>query len=352
MSVETWPFLPNSQLIDVCEWRTDIIKTQTTEQRICTREMPRRSFVVTSVLTHWQVEIARAIARRATSWLVPDWIGMYRMDAAVTGAPCTLPDGKAMLIAANADYEVVDVASGALGTVSGDWRDVRIVPLVAGRVTGAFEFSKRPGGYASCVANFEMVAPRTVQYDDSLYPKYQGLSVVTDCNRVGSGTSSDGILWPENVIDNALGRPAVIRTRQYANVAFSQRWHEFESDRIAAVRAWAFSRRGSWLPFWLPGGGDLRVTASAGLTLEVAHHTPGETLVWLRAGEAGVVRRIAAASKIASGWSLTLDGTTAIGKITDASYLRKVRFDADRLELQYAAGAGMSLEVPCVEVKE
>lgn len=351
MSLQTWPFLPTSQLVEVLEWQTDIIKTQTREQRICTRAAPRRTFSIASVVRWPQAELARDIVRRATAWQAPDWPQMVSLGAATTGSPCALPDGPVMIITGHAAYSLSTVAGGVLGVVSPAVGPCRVVPLVQARLTGAMEISKRPGGFASLTAEFELIDGQILQDAAGYYPEYAGLPFVNDCNRTSSGgAATEGVLWPENVIDNSFGRPAVIRTRQYANVAFSQRWQEFDRDRIAALRGWIGSRRGCWKPFWLPGSGELHVRQTLAATIEVEHHTPYEHHLVLTIDGARVPFEIRSASDTGRGWSLTLDRAIPSGTISSAAYLRRVRFDADRIEIEYKAGAGASVEIPCLEV--
>ena len=149
---------------------------------------------------------------------------------------------------------------------------------------------------------------------------------------------------------------------------FTMRWHAISPEDVAARRAWICSRYGRWLAFWLPSWQkDLVSAANVGYADTTRVFAPkgtislGRTTFDLEIETTTTVyyRRITAASA-----SPTVDGPahhrpdneqrlrrcripSQFGRI---SYLRCVRFDADRIEFLASARAGVAMTVPCIEV--
>lgn len=339
-----WPFAPRSELIEAISWRTDVLRTKASEQRLCLRDIPRREFSLSHIASQADSALARQLMRGDGDWLLPDWT-QIRSAPAYTGAPVSLPDGPVVIWLDARTNEMTTVTSSTLGTVLTPRSVARIMPVLTARLIDAWQQSRPAGPWAEMSATFETALGPDLAAP--LYPQYAGHDFVNVRNVIGSAAFTESLQWPVETVDNDFGRPKDIRTRDLADVRYAMRWHSLTDAAAADVRSWIYSRRGRWKAFWLPSWAhDMRKLSGDGASLTVDQHDPHETHIAALIGGVLYPRRVASAP----GTSLTLDSALPAGPVERLSYLRLVRFDADRVEFRHAAGAGVAVSVPCVEV--
>jgi hypothetical protein len=377
-----WPFMPVGEVVEVLEWRTDVLRARASEQRFRLRERPRRQWHFKHLFTPEDQSAARAIVRGATSYQVPDWIRVIyagpvsagsSVSLAMTTAGYGLAAGQSVVLFNGiSDYEICNIESVSpsalvLAFVATARAATGIYRVDQAHAAVALDVSRPAGPYQHASISFEAAAVEA--YSASTYAQYRGHDVLPVVPVVGSGSLEEGVEWPLERFDNGSGLIATAAQRALPDDRFMMRWHVFKAADIQALRAWIASRYGRWLAFWqstwerdLVAAADLgasattlRVYAPAGVA------SLGRSAFDLEIQASGAVhyRRVTAVSAgpAVSGrptFDLTIDsalGTdvaaAAFGRL---SFLRCARFDADRIELLHRPGEGLAVSVPCIEV--
>lgn len=376
-----WPFMPVGEVVEVLEWRTDVLRARTSEQRFRLRERPRRTWNFAHLFDAEGQAAARAILRGGSACQVPDWIRSVYVGPVSAGSSVSITMTTAGLgLAAGAsvvlwngllDNEVCTIQSVAptalvLAFVASA-RNATIYRVDAAHAAVDLAISRPAGPLQQADIVFE--SPAVDVYCATTYAQYRGHDVLPVVPRVGSGALDEGLTWPREKFDNETGLIATPAQRDLPDDRFMMRWHVFTQPEIAALRAWIASRYGRWLAFWQSTWqNDLTVAADIGAaatTLRVFAPAGASSLgrsafdLEISAPSALLYRRVTAVSAgpTVSGrptFDLTLD--TALGSAVPAaafgriSYLRCARFAADRLELLHRPGEGLAVSVPCIEV--
>lgn len=376
-----WPFMPVGEIVEVLEWRTDVLRARASEQRFRLRERPRRQWHFKHLFTPENQSSARAIVRGATAYQVPDWIRAVYAGPVAAGAHVSITmttaglglaaGGSVVLWNGLVDYEVCAIESVSptalvLAFVA-TARSATIYRVDQAHAAVALDISRPAGPFRSASISFEAAAVEV--YAASTYAQYRGHDVLPVVPVVGSGSLAEGVEWPFERFDNSSGLIATSAQRDLPDDKFMMRWNVFKVADILALRAWIASRCGRWLAFWqstwerdLVVAADLAASAT---TLRVYAPTGAPSLgrttfdLEIQAPSAVNYRRVTAVSAgPAVGGRPTFDLTldSALGTAVSAaafgriSYLRCARFDADRIELLHRPGEGLAVAVPCIEV--
>lgn len=373
-----WPFQPRGGFIEALEWRTDVMRAKAAEQRIALRTAPRRTFNYNFLMTDSQVASAASLINAADIFNIPDW-GQRAIvtDAAVASITADVSEinlflgSTAILWESDQRYEAVTISgiAGSVITLSDpivlSYTNAIIMPLVSSKLPGGVSISRSAAEVNMLSASFEV-------YDETdiaatTYATYQGYDLMDDDRVVGSGSVNESVSWENSTFDNAAGVVKHIRKRSYFDQTFTMRWHVFTDAAVLALRKWFYARRGKQKVFWASTKAkDLEPASDfSGSTATVYDHVAANVLD--RTGSFDIQiedtsgtlynRRVTAyvAGTPIGGRrtvDLTLDAATAItlGNVSRISYLRLVRFDSDRIEMQFEPSAGVQISVPLIEV--
>jgi uncharacterized protein YegL len=169
---ELWPFPAHGTVTEVLEWRTDVLQSRESEQRLSLRSAPREILTLRHRLDRSGLAQALSMARRgmAQDWVVPLW-----MMAVRSGSDISAADMMIAADAANADYRApgfaIVAANGGpahllqIAAVRPDGLDLAapvgadlIHPIVAparlARLLPPLEVERQRGGRASVTARF------------------------------------------------------------------------------------------------------------------------------------------------------------------------------------------------------
>ncbi len=378
-----WPFRPVGEVVEVLEWRTDVLRARAGEQRHRLRERPRRQWHFNHEFTAEEQSAARAIVRGASSFLVMDWVRVVYVGAVTAGSSVSLAMATAgyglaagqsvVLWNGMTDYEVCTVESVApaalvLAFVATPRAATRIYRLDVAHLAVELSITRPTGPTQYASISFE--SPGVDVPAATAYAQYRGHDVLPMVPVAGGGLP-ESLNWPIEVFDNETGRVSTTRGRDLVDDKFMMRWlyRAAEDAEIQALRAWVASRCGRWLAFWesswqkdLVAAADigaaatvLRVFAPAGVsslgrsTFDLEIVAGGN--VWYRR-----VTAVSAGPAVGGRptFDLTLDSALGVAVSTAAfgriSFLRCARFAADRIELLHRPGEGLSVAVPCIEV--
>lgn len=378
--MRVWPFKARAEMIETLEWRSDVIRAKSEEQRIALRDAPRRDFNLQHLLDHPMYAAARALIRVAEELTVPDWTQSVKVGAVNAGTSVSVSfdtagldysaGSDAIIWADWDDWELVEIESAdstgvVIAEVLTSRPDVRLIPTVVGMAFEGMSADRPAGRYIP--SSVRISVTQTENIAASSYPQYRGHDVMTVCPVVSDGAFGESVVWPAEVIDSGLGLQVWLQERSIPDESFMIRWHEFDRAGIRSLREWLHSRYGRQKAFWASTWAtDFLLAASIGASdtsIQVFRYQlfgdlPREDFdIEVVIDGVRYYRRVT--SVIDGGtvegkatWHLAIDSALGVSA-TEAdriSYLRCARFDADRVELLHRAGEGMAVSVPCVEV--
>ncbi len=380
--ISVWPFIPVGDTVETLSWLTEVIQTKASEQRIQLRQVPRRQFDFSHALLNKDVVAAASLVSASDEFYIPDWTtGQIGSVLLIAGTNLTVAMDTTDLwiglgshvgwLKPNGLWEVTMVtdhtpSSITLANVSESVSSASLWIFDRAVSREGVSFDTRPGGLTRATVSFETAL--TLDGGHSEYPQYRGHDVLTDTPVVGSGSLKSSGAWDYDDIDNSLGAPTLLRNRKTHDRVFSMRWHYFSKGDIKRNRKWIFSRIGKLKAFWLPSfQNDMKASVGitdSGTTLSV--FAPEKSIDFGRQtfdieiyGLSLYRRRVLAVAhgSLVGGMrtlNLLLDsslGTThSTSQIGRISFLRCVRFNADRIEFSHNISAGVSVAVPCIEV--
>lgn len=377
-----WPFKSREVFTESLAWRTDIIRAKGSEQRFALRRDPRRVFDIQHTLTAPEYTAARALVRQDEQFQVPDWPLAIDAGAVAPGASVPIaidePDinlsagDSAVLWQSSSQYELVmidsvDSAGVVLTAVLGTYTRATFVPAYTANAPEGLRGARPAGAYMSGDIEFLITYARAVE--ESSYATYRGHDLVDDCPVVASQSFNEPINWPYESVDNELGVARFFNTRNIPDPVYMMRWHVFTRTALYELRKFLNSRRGRWKAFWLSSFGrdfelaagissvatTVQVFAPAGVidlgrdSFDINIHTAAgdyyrQVLSYLPGSDVDGKPTLVLTIDSALGDNLQVDDVERV------SYLRCLRFNADRIELEHKAASGVSVAVPVLEI--
>ncbi len=382
-----WPFPSTAEMIERLEWRTDVIRSRASEQRIAMRSVPRRIFSLTHVANDALYSRARAITAygQAVEFFgLPDWAQSRLLGALPAAASHAITDDGYTDIAETGivwespdKYEVVSVERVAgnlvLSETLNDYSKALFMPLLLVQCQDGLSADRGPGGLKlkTTRLSVELTAFDNTDIAAIEGAEYQGLSVLDSCPIVGDGSIEESLAWPLATFDNGQNTPHYLRERRLINSRYGMRWHLFDRESVYKLRQWLYAHRGRQRAFWLSSRrNDFRLalpSLSTATTIRI-YSTPELTEIWptpyfdiditLNDGSS-IYRRVTNAAFTASidgnpTAVLTIDSQLGVdiapGSVKRISFMQCSRLDSDTVELTHRAGAGVMVSAVCTEV--
>lgn len=379
MTAVVWPFKQVGDIIESLEWLTDVFRAKSAEQRIALRSEPRRIYNISHILDDRSYAAARALIRLnqgADGFYIPDWPQSSRIGPVSSGSSVSLSVdlsyvhmGAAAILWESSDlFEQVDITNDSngvtLATVVNNYSDARLVPVFLSHCPQGLSTSRGAAQINRCSAAFNVYENSDLA--STSYPQYRSHDIMTSCPIIGSGDFSEDIGWPVSAFDNQTSIPHYLQQRTIPDMQYQMRWHEFTAQSKYELRQWLHSRRGRQKVFWLSSRAqDLEPAAAISGTTATIYTPPGLTALGQNPFDIDITdtagtsnyRRVTSYSTGTpvngrDTLDMTIDSTLTVSDIKRISFLRCTRFDADRIELNHTPGAGMSVQVPCIEVPE
>ncbi|MGE4471109.1 MAG: hypothetical protein AB7D47_13325 [Desulfovibrio sp.] len=384
-----WPFVPLQPYFEALEWLTDVVTARSgLEKRTRLRGGPRlRLELDYNLRTPWERGLFEALSYTAQEQVcgVPWWPGQRLAGALPAGTqtirwfrdPSRDPDreqeftpgGLALVLEDAAGWEVVELAGVAAGELQlarpleRQYARGVVAPLLRCRMDAAFTRTDLPAARSTAHAAFDLLEPE-VRSTEEAAQTWQGLEVYPQrlwCD-VG-GVSIQGGRELEDLDGETGGVHRVVHSAAAAGVV-PLRLRAVTRRESATLRALLHRLAGRFTPFWLPSGrADLQLVADVvdgGTTLRIAAcgcarivASPSRRALALRTGDGELLYRgLLAARDVGGGVEeLELDeALPALGREVLVSWLRRVRLDADRVELSFTRAGACIAKVRVREV--
>lgn len=379
--VVVWPFVPQTRFRESLEWLTDVLRAYSAEQRLALRLAPRQSLQHDYQLTPYQYSRAKAIA---TQWAhrvygAPVWAEATRLGDVLVGVTSLSFD------TSNADYRPDDIVlvwendekfvAAETTTVSSDsiglklpldrsYANAYVMPMRFARTLNGTEF--RRDAHDVVLARMNFLVTNNVDLGGSIdLPTHRGVEVMTDRSVVLSDMS-ERILRAVDVFDNGSGPIAVDQVRAYPERTETLSMDALDRAATWRMRRWLHSRRGKqrsfWLPSWNPDLIILEDVGSTGSSITVRpigyplYYGITDIMVELVSG-ARLFARVLSGSTDPDG-NEVLALSSAFGTAFETSeiafccFMKHVRLDADRADIQHSYAGRASTSVAVTEVPE
>lgn len=382
--MELWPFIPQRGITESLEWLTDVIRCKAGEDRVALRHLPRQSYQVLCHLDPEQYGRAKVFSRtQAQDFLFPMW-QHYENIGNIAPAQDTIAGafderffgvGQRVVVWSNdrafhtTEVEVFDAAELTLATApAATLYDACIMPLQVVRWSQSPDYTLST--QAVIAAQLVIKAVGAVELQPSYsYPQYRGKDVLLDDNALISELTENHFRELDEV-DNGTGIIAGTPVYSDARTASRISWSPLDRAERMRMLEWIHSRRGRRRAFWYRSHNkDFAPTSGVGPNQDdpgydvlmvdtpvagIGDNVPFDIVVERNTGELRFYRVQAASIVANSQTALRLSprsGTTWIlPEIRRISIMTCVRFDSDRVEVNYTSGGGATISMPIIEV--
>lgn len=378
-----WPFIPQRGITESLEWMTDIIRCRAGEDRVALRHLPRQAYQVVCLLSPDQYGRAKVFSRtQSRDFLFPMWQHYENVGTMAMGQETIAGDfdtrffavGVQMAVWESAErYDVVTITAASQAELTFNppltavVNDACLLPLQVVRwsQSPAYTLNKQDRVQAALVLKAVGALELTPSYT---YPQYRGMDVLLDDNILVSDLAENSFRELDEV-DNGSGIIAGTPIYTTAQFRSTMSWHPLNRTERMRMLEWVHSRRGKRRAFWYRShNSDLKPTTGVGPNVDdpgfdrlvvsgvpaADQNVPFDLVVERTNGDRRFYRCSAVAVVSGSQTALRLSPATGtawtLPEIRRVSFLTAVRFDSDRVEINYTNGGAATISMPIVEV--
>lgn len=379
---KVWPFPPQRKMKETTEWKTEVLRSRSAEQRICLRNTPRTSLEFDYQLLPQEIEAATTMARDwgADEFYIPFWHELTSIGT-VTPGQASIPldpsmrrykqGGAAFIIGASGSYEVVTIASITGSTleladpfvVKGHSGAV-IMPCFLGRVKSPFSFRKYAAEYHTAEADFVLIEPFGITPANP-YPSYKSSFVLSD-RPLASGSQRESHTREFEGFSNLAGPLYYSTEFNYAVGTSTMSWSFDTLAQLWSFRQFMETVRGKQASFYLPRWTrDFVIDADALSTDDFLIVKENEYLTDTYTGPICISHSDGSQTyHTVTGWTYYAAGQykmsldAVLGQdITAASVelitrMPRMRFNSDNIEYNYEDGGVVDVRLPVMEVPD
>jgi hypothetical protein len=376
-------YKPNANYIENIEFATDVIKTKTTEQRICLRKNARVTFDFDVYFNESNFREIKAIMRSIDkqSFVYPDWVsGTYVGNVLASDTEINFDTtegsyvvGNLLAIVSGEGYirtaRVLEIYSDRIvleNNIGEDLLNAKIYPAFLVFVKDGINIRRNVNSI-----NFGALTLQSIlnfDYSSSLsYPTYRTYPVLLGCNPILSGIS-DTILQPMDLFDNGSSNPQFEYNIYDLSRTFTLNFTVNGNKERATLKKLIHTMKGRYKTFWIPSyHNDFVLSANIGLsdtTISVNAFGYG---YYYRLGEPSdfviemnngtyYYNRIIDSTKDIDTEVFTLQSAFGanilMANVKRIMFLHRVRFDSDTIQLRHLTGNVTQCSTVVREVSE
>jgi hypothetical protein len=376
-----WPFVPQRRLKESIEWKTEIMRCRSAEQRLCLRNIPRTTIEYDFQLLPQEVDAATVLARQygADEFLLPFWHELEYVGTVASSATNITVDtttkrykagGTGFIIGSDGKYEtfIIDTVNpgsidiAAPGIVLG-FAGAVVMPAHPARVKKPFSFRKFAGEYFT--AEMEYILDEDYELTGiNPYTSFNSSYVLSD--RPLALNARESHTREFTGFGNLSGPMFYSKNYTYPISTSMMSWSFNTVAEVWAFRLWSYTIKGKQESFYVPRWTrDFILNSDALSTDDFLILNRNNTLEDTYTGAICIVKNDGSQlyylvdswqSDTASTYRMNL--TTTLGEDVTASDVElicrmpKMRFNSDNIELDYLDAKVVNVRLPVIEVPE
>lgn len=377
-----WPFPPQRQLKERTEWKTEVLRARSAEQRICLRNTPRTSIEYSFQLLPQEIEAATVMARQwgIDEFLLPFWHELTHMGTIPSGTEVlnldtTLhrykPGGSVFIIGGDGKYEVATIAAVTASTlelaepfVVLGYAGAVVMPCFPARVKSPLRFGKYAAEYFTAENEFVLTEDLNVPPNNP-FPTFNGSYVLTD-RPLAQGAVNESHTREFEGFPNLAGPLFYSATYTYAVGTSTISWSFDTTAQVWSFRAWMSHVKGKQGSFFMPRWtrdfileGDV-LASDAFLVLKnnafLEDTYTGPICVHMRDGTQSyhVIEswEYYGAGQRQANLSQATGVAISANEVEMVTRMPRMRFNSDAIEYSYGDGGVVDVRLPVMEVPE
>ena len=375
-----WSMVPESNFIEVLEWKTDIIESREKEQRISVRSLPRRIFTGSYVFEDIDTMRARTMIEGLGAryfgypvWSEAKYIGV--LSSGVTVIPVNTSNtnfivgGMAIVFQDEITFEagqVLEVTSSSVTIkqpLEKEYDSAYFMPLIFAFAADGISFSKDKHIRTKASITFEATDNLDIGYSNKT--QLRGKDLLLD-RSVLISPLSERMVVEAVTVDNTVGKITVFPKLNHSSYHQSIKFNPLDHDDLWVVKKWLASLVGKqksfFLPTWNRDFQPLSDVYSADTVINVRTtykklysdnmdilfvHRDGSTLLH---SILSVVEGVDNTENIVL--SSLVGRDYPLDELQMICLINHVRLDSDRIEIHYGTAGSATISVPVIGVPE
>ena len=373
--MKLWPFIPESDMQETLEWRTEVLRSRNGEQRIALRFYPRTTLTMDYILESDEFFKSSLLVKNHSlePFYLPFWKEGTHVGSLIS-ADDTIPldttnkrfKGKALLLDNDDSYQVVDISqinpndlvlTEPLGR---PFINAFVVPLGDFKLTRPLEVKKGPEDYYEAKARF--ISTDDYDFTGTVnYPTHLGEYVLTDRPVTKSGVT-DKFEREFSILDNETGNIWYTPDFDYPIATSQMSWINIHPDELYEIRRFLAYLKGKQGQFWVPSwNADFVLTQDILAADDFLVVKDNNIRDYLDSLHVAVVmkdgtfffRKVTSIEFYIGFEKLMIDplGEDILASDVDrVCNLVLMRSDADKINIKYRAAGGSEVKIPLMEV--
>ena len=378
---DIWPFSPLLGCNEEIEFKTEVMASRTSEQRLRQRAAPRVFLTYQSRLEDKDYSKAKILARMngMEKWHVPNWGEATHIIGTVSSGWNYIPFdtahgdyrvGSPVLLWSSPEDFVVRTITGIAptylaisGTLGSTFSSPHVMPVRLASTPDGVQ-ADRSALISDVSARFQCHDGKDLSaYYASPYPFYQGVEVMVDRPWLVEAVSEQ-MIRATNYIDNGYGLVSIDETKIYTDLSQTLVFMEERPHAVYKRKLWLHSLYGRQKSFWLPSFANdfpLQANISAG-AVAINVHSVGPSGYYInkevmleRLDGTRYFRKIVNATSGANHidtlqLSAALGAAVTVGEMRYISVIQKTRLAADIATFDHRYIAHSIVTIPTLGV--
>lgn len=261
--MQPWPFQPIDGMTETLEWKTDVIRTKASEQRIAVRDIPRRSFEMRHNVMDGDYFAARSMIRENETLFVPDWTQIVYANTVASGAQNVVTqdmtgynfqatDTAIVIDRDGFENVTIDAVTGSSVTFSATSRvfnDAKYMRTIECWCPEGLKVQRKHGQDNMITVRFWTQDYRGLA--DGTYTLYYSDPVLPLDSFFNQTSVNESFKWPVNVFDNDTGLVEFLRDRDIPENFLELSWIADSVSSLFDLKQWIYTLKGRQKAFWI-----------------------------------------------------------------------------------------------------